>query len=62
VKEFRDMIATVRDRVRHGIDDGLTPEQLVQKHPTANFDARWGHGRVSPDQFVNEVYAALKGQ
>jgi len=62
VQEFRDMIDTVRDRVRHGIDDGLTPEQLVQKHPTVNFDARWGHGRVSPDQFVNEVYAALKGQ
>ncbi len=60
VKNFRDMIATVRDRVKHMIDEGRTETQVLADHPTADFDALWGHGRVRPDQFVHEIYSALK--
>jgi cyclase len=59
VKAFRDMIVTVRDRVKQLIDQGRTENQILAEHPTAPFDARWGRGRVPPDQFVHEVYAAL---
>jgi hypothetical protein len=59
VKAFRDMIATVRDRVKQLIDQGRTETQILAEHPTAPFDARWGHGRVPPDQFVHEIYSAL---
>lgn len=60
VKTFRDMIVTVTDRVRKMAESGKTEEQVLAAHPTAEFDARWGHGRVSPDAFVREVYAAVK--
>jgi hypothetical protein len=60
VKEFRDMIVTVRDRVKQMIAAGQTESQIVAQHPTAEFDAQWGHGRVSPDDFVRALYNALK--
>ena len=60
VKAFRDMIVTVRDRVQHLINEGRTESEVVADHPTADFDARWGHGRVQPDAFVREIYRALK--
>lgn len=60
VKAFRDMIVTVRDRVQRSIGKGETEPQIVAEHPTAEFDARWGHGRVSSDAFVSEIYSALE--
>lgn len=62
VKAFVDMITTVRDRLQHMIDARKTEDQILASHPTSDFDARWGHGRVSPDEFVREVYSALKKQ
>ena len=60
VKAFHDMIVTVRDRIQHMIQAGKTEQQAIAEHPSAEFDAQWGHGRVSPDAFVREIYAALK--
>ncbi len=60
VKAFHDMIVTVRDRVQHLIAAGRTENQVLAEHPTAEFDARWGRGRVRPDEFVQEIYSALK--
>lgn len=62
IKAFVDMITAVRDQVQHMIDAGKTEDQILAAHPTANFDARWAHGRVSPDEFVREVFSALKKQ
>jgi hypothetical protein len=59
VKEFRDMIVTVRDRVKHLASEGRTEAQVLADHPCAEFDARWGHGRVQPDAFVHEIYSSL---
>jgi hypothetical protein len=59
LKAFCDMIVAVRDRVRHSIDAGSTENQVIGEHPTAEFDAKWGHGRVQPDAFVQEIYRAL---
>ncbi len=60
VKAFKGMIMTVRDRVEQMIVAGATEDQIVAKHPTRDFDARWGQGRVSPDAFVHEIYSAVK--
>jgi cyclase len=62
VKTFRDMIVTVRDRVRRMIEAGRTESEIPSEHPTSDFDAQWGHGRVRSDEFVHEVYSAVKGQ
>jgi hypothetical protein len=60
LKAFCDMVKTVRGRVQHSIDAGRTETETVAEHPTAEFDAKWGHGRVAPDVFVQEIYRALK--
>jgi len=60
VKGFRDMIVTVRDRVKPLVAAGRDESQILAEHLTADFDARWGHGRVQPDQFVREIYGAIK--
>jgi hypothetical protein len=60
VKEFRDMIATVRDRVQKMINSGQDENHILGQRPTADFDATWGRGRVQADAFVREVYDALK--
>jgi len=62
VKAFRDMFVTVRDRVQHSIDAGHTESQVIAEHRTADFDAKWGHGRVQADSFVQEIYRALKAE
>lgn len=59
VKAFRDMIVTVRTRVQHSVEGKKTESQVVAEHPTSDFDAQWGHGRVSADEFVREVYASV---
>lgn len=60
LKAFSDMIVVVRDRVQGMVRQGLTEAQVIEAHPTSDFDAQWGHGRVPPDAFVRELYAALK--
>lgn len=60
LKTFCDMLKAVSKRVQHSIDDGKTETQVIAEHPTAEFDAKWGRGRVQPDTFVQEIYRSLK--
>jgi hypothetical protein len=60
VESFRNMITTVRDRIQQMLSAGRTEDQVLAAHPTADFDARWGHGRVGSDSFVREIYDALR--
>jgi cyclase len=62
VKALRDMIVTVRDRIKRMIEAGRTEREVLAEHPTTDFDAEWGHGRVRPEEFVHDVYTALKEQ
>jgi hypothetical protein len=59
VKEFVDMITTVRDRVQNLINTGHNENRVLAQHATADFDPRWGQGRVTSDDFVRQVYRAL---
>ena len=56
VRAFRDMLVTMRDRVAAAKRAGQSVEQVVAAHPSAEFDARYGHGRVTADAFVREVF------
>jgi hypothetical protein len=38
---------------------GRTLDQIKAARPTAEFDARWGHGAVNADAFVTEVFNGL---
>jgi hypothetical protein len=58
VRAFRDMLVVMRDRIRALAQAGRTADQVVAARPSAEFDARWGSGRVSPEAFVRSVYRA----
>jgi cyclase len=57
--KYRDMLATVRDRVRAQKTTGKSLQQVVAAKPTADFDAEWGKGMMGPDLFVTVVYSTL---
>jgi cyclase len=60
LQRYRDMLATIRDRIRKGIEAGKTLDQVVASKPTAEFDAAWGGGFLKPDAFVALLYGGLK--
>ena len=56
---YRDMLVTVRDRVQKLKTSGRTVEEVVKEKPTADLDATWGKGFMTPDMFVTLVYQTL---
>jgi len=56
---YRDMLVTVRDRVQKLKADGRRVEEAIAAKPTASFDAVWGKGILTPDDFVGIVYGTL---
>ncbi|HEV8399164.1 MAG TPA: MBL fold metallo-hydrolase [Gemmatimonadales bacterium] len=59
LQAFRTMMATVRDRIKQGIAAGRTLDQVKAGKPTADFDAVWGNGRITPTLFVEILYQDL---
>jgi glyoxylase-like metal-dependent hydrolase (beta-lactamase superfamily II) len=55
----RDMMVTVRDRVRKLKTSGQPLDAVVKSKPTADLDAVWGKGFMQPDNFVSIVYGTL---
>lgn len=58
VREFRDMIAVVKQRVSELIEQGMTLEQVLAAAPTADFDARYG----DPERFLQGLYTAIDSE
>ena len=56
---YRDMLTSVRDRVQKLKTAGRTAQEVVAAKPTADLDATWGKGFLTPDNFVSTVYQAL---
>jgi hypothetical protein len=59
LRDFRDMLTAVRDRLNPMLDAGKTADDAVAARPTAQFDARWGRGPVTPERFVRAAWAVL---
>jgi hypothetical protein len=59
LRQYRDMLVTIRDSVQVLLQAGQTVDQVVGAKVSAALDARWGHGPVTPDQFVASVYKTL---
>lgn len=59
VLEYRDMLVIVRDRIRSGVSNGLTLDQIKATRPTLDYDARWGAatGEWTTDRFIEAVFA-----
>jgi cyclase len=56
---YRDMLATVRDRIRKLARQGKTLAQVKAAKPSAEFDATWGTGFITPERFVEILYDNL---
>jgi glyoxylase-like metal-dependent hydrolase (beta-lactamase superfamily II) len=59
LQAFRDMVATVRDRVAKLKAEGKTREQAIAAKPTADLDAKWGGGFMKGDSFVGFTFDSL---
>ncbi|HEV8265358.1 MAG TPA: MBL fold metallo-hydrolase [Gemmatimonadales bacterium] len=59
LQTYRTMLVTVRDRIKQAVTAGRTLEQVQAAKPTAEFDAAWGTGRITPTLFVQILYQDL---
>ena len=59
LQTYRDMLATIRDRVRKLKSAGKSLDEVVATKPTAEFDAKLGGGFFTGAQFTGLVYKTL---
>jgi glyoxylase-like metal-dependent hydrolase (beta-lactamase superfamily II) len=59
LKEFRDMLAAIRDNVAKLKSAGKTRDEAVAAKPTAAFDAKWGQFVIDPGFFTRIVYEGV---
>ena len=59
LRRFRDMLATVRDRVTPLVAQGMTLEQIGAAKPLADLDETWGKGFMRTERFLGAVVADL---
>lgn len=57
--EYRDMLRSVHDRVKALAKAGKSVQDVIAAKPTAELDAKWGHGPVTPDRFVAMVFESV---
>ncbi|MFT4113033.1 MBL fold metallo-hydrolase [Silvibacterium sp.] len=56
---YREMLTTVANRIEKLKLSGQSLAQVVAQHPTADLDATWAKGRMTPEMFVTVVYNTL---
>jgi glyoxylase-like metal-dependent hydrolase (beta-lactamase superfamily II) len=59
LRAYRDMMVTVRERLKPLVQAGKTAAEISAAKPTADLDAKWGAGFLKPDQFVDIVARSL---
>jgi glyoxylase-like metal-dependent hydrolase (beta-lactamase superfamily II) len=59
LRTYRNMVATIRDRVQERIRRGETKQQIIAAKVTADLDAQWGKGFINADTIVDLVYRSL---
>jgi len=62
LRAYRQMLQTVRDRVRELVQQGKTRDEVIAAHPTQDLDAQWARGGMAPDVFVGVVYDGMKAK
>ena len=61
LKEWRDMLVTVRDRLKKLLAQKKTLEQIKAAKLTAEFDAKWGQGMIDGDHLIEAAYDTRPG-
>ncbi len=60
LQEFRDILVTIRDRIKPMVEADKTLEAVIATRPTREFDQQWGQGFLKPDNFTRLLYTSLK--
>jgi glyoxylase-like metal-dependent hydrolase (beta-lactamase superfamily II) len=58
VQEWRDLLATVRDRVAVMVREGKTVDEIVAARPSREFDPKWSPNQ-QPAGFIRGIYAGM---
>jgi len=56
---YRDMLATVQQRVSRLVRQRRTLKQVLEAKPLADLDGQWGKGFLKAEQFLSIVYESL---
>ena len=59
LRAYRNVVATIRDRVRAEMQRGRTLDQIKAAGLSKEFDATWGAGFVPPDRFIELIHRSL---
>lgn len=59
LQKYRDMLATVRDRVAQLKTAGASEQEAIAKKPTADLDGEWGKSFVTGDVITGLAYRTL---
>ena len=62
LRDWRNMLATVVQRVRPEVQRGRTLQQVQAAGLTKEFDERWGKSFINAAGFVESVYRSLGGK
>jgi cyclase len=60
VAEFRDMLASARDRMAAMVGKGMTEEEAVTAKPFADLDAKWAGNEQGSINFIRNAYNSFK--
>ncbi|MFH2059934.1 MAG: MBL fold metallo-hydrolase [Pseudomonadota bacterium] len=58
LKTYKEMLTSVYTRILALKKSGKSNEEIVASKPTADFDAKWGKGFLSPDKWVSIACSA----
>ncbi len=56
---YRDMLATVSERITRMIDEGMDRDAVISAKPTSDLDEVWGQGFLGPSMWVGIIYDTL---
>jgi cyclase len=58
--EYRNVIATARDRIRKLYDEGKSEQEVLAAKPLAELDGKWAANEQAANNFVRVVYNSFK--
>jgi cyclase len=58
--EYRNVIATARDRIRRLYDEGKSEQEVLAAKPLAELDGKWAANEQAANNFVRVVYNSFK--
>ena len=59
LERYRDMLTEVYTRILAYKQNGKSVDEVIELKPTADFDAHWGNGFLSPDTWVKIIFSTI---